>query len=397
MPSGTASQSIAPADGASPPGVGGLRQTLGMTNSTTADAASSAVRVTRLAAQGLDEGFASPAQVIDRLVCVQAQDLAAAKWVLGARIPGSSEALIDEAIDGAELLRSWPMRGTLHFVSPELYRPILRLTAQRVLQRATTVHRREGIDDEVVARARTVTVAELEGGRSATREELQAAWDGAGIPIEGQRGYHLLWRLANEGLLCCGPIETRARQRFALLDEWSPAAPGPVVDEEEALARFFLGYARGHGPVTVRDFAWWGGLTMAQARAGLAAAGDAVAAFDAERFVAADAPAAPTAPTGRHVLAPFDEYFLGYGDRSAFCSAADALRVVPGKNGLFLPLLVADGEVVGTWKRRPPRRGAVGVEVTAFEAMPPLDEFRAAFERWAAFWSLTLDEVALAD
>jgi len=367
-----------------------------MTTSPTVDASPSAVRAARLAAQGLDDGFASPAEVVDRLVCVQAQDLAAAKWVLGARIPGSSEARIDEAIDRAELLRSWPMRGTLHFVSPELYRPILRLTAERVLQRATTIHRREGLDDEVVARARAVAVAELEGGGSATREELQAAWNRAGIPIEGQRGYHLLWRLANEGLLCCGPIETRARQRFALLDEWSPAAPGPALDDEEALARFFVGYARGHGPVTVRDFAWWGGLTMAQARTGLAAAGDAVIAFDAERYVAADAAPASTVPTGRQVLAPFDEYFLGYGDRSAFCSEADALRVVPGKNGLFLPLLIADGEVVGTWKRRPPRRGAVGIDVAAFDAMPSLDEFRPAFERWAAFWSLTLDEVVLA-
>jgi len=365
-----------------------------MTTSPAADAATAAVRATRLAAQGLDDGFGTPAEALERLVCVQAQDLAAAKWVLGARIPGSDEAMIDGAIDRAELLRSWPMRGTLHFVAPELYRPILRLTAERVLQRATTIHRREGLDDDVAVRARAVAVAELEGGRSATREQLQAAWERAGIPIEGQRGYHLLWRLANEGLLCCGPIETRARQRFALLDEWSPAAPGPAVDDEEALARFFVGYARGHGPVSVRDFAWWGGLTMAQARTGLAAAGDEVAAFDAERYVAADAAPAPAAPTGRLVLAPFDEYFLGYGDRSAFCSEADALRVVPGKNGLFLPLLVADGEVVGTWKRRPPRRGGVGIDVTAFDAMPPLDEFRPAFERWAAFWSLTLDEVA---
>ncbi|MFK4729389.1 winged helix DNA-binding domain-containing protein [Agromyces mediolanus] len=364
-----------------------------MTTPPAADAATRAVRASRLAAQGLDEGFPSPAAAIDRLVCVQAQDLAAAKWVLGARVPGSDEEAIDAAIDAGQLLRSWPMRGTLHFVAPQLFRPILQLTAERVLQRAATIHRREGIDDEVAARARTVAVAELEGGRSATREELQAAWERAGIPIEGQRGYHLLWRLANEGLLCCGPIETRARQRFALLDEWSPAAPGSALDDEEALARFFLGYARGHGPVSVRDFAWWGGLTMAQARTGVAAAGDTVTAFDGERFVAADAAPVPDAPAGRQVLAPFDEYFLGYGDRSAFCTEADALRVVPGKNGLFLPLLIADGEVVGTWKRRPPRRGAVGIEVTAFDAMPALDEFRPAFERWASFWSLELAEL----
>ncbi|MGI9825154.1 winged helix DNA-binding domain-containing protein [Agromyces sp. Marseille-Q5079] len=363
-----------------------------MTTDVTIDAVG-ALRAARLAAQGLSHGFASPVEAVGRLVCVQAQDLAAAKWVLGARVPDAREATIDAAVDAGALLRSWPMRGTLHFVAPPMLRPILRLTSARLMQRAARTHREEGIDDDVHAAARRVAVGLLEGGRSATRDELQAAWADAGIPIEGQRGYHLIWRLAHEGLLCCGPVDTRARQRFVLLDEWSPRASDEPEDDDEVLGRLFAGYARGHGPVSVRDFAWWTGLTLTSARTALAAAGDAVAPFDDERYVAVDArPAGP--PDGRLALAPFDEYFLGYGDRTAFCSVDDAARVVPGKNGLFLPILVADGEVVGTWRRSPERRGVTDVEVTAFRGGDPAEQFRPALERWAAFWSTRLGELS---
>ncbi|GAA1843253.1 winged helix DNA-binding domain-containing protein [Agromyces salentinus] len=351
------------------------------------------MRRSRLAAHGFDGGFASPQAALDRLLCVQAQDLAAAKWVLGARVPGSDEAMIDAAIDDASLLRSWPMRGTLHFVVPGLLRPILRLTAARLMQRAAKGHRDEGIDDEVHAAARRVAVGELEGGHSITRDGLQAAWSRAGIPTEGQRGYHLIWRLANEGLLCCGPVDTRARQRFVLLDEWSPAS-SDEPDDEQTLALLFAGYARGHGPVSVRDFAWWTGLTLTSARTALAAAGDSVAAYDEERYVAVDAPPPLAADRStRLALAPFDEYFLGYGDRTAVCSADDAARVVPGKNGLFLPILVADGEVVGTWRRSPERRGATPIEVSSFGPADVGEQFRPAFERWGAFWSTRVGEV----
>ena len=364
-----------------------------MTTDVSSDATTRVLRAARLAAHGFDGGFASPERAIDRLVCVQAQDLAAAKWVLGARVPSADEAAIDAAIDAGRLLRTWPMRGTLHFVAPSLLRPILRLTAARLMQRAAKVHREEGIDDEVHSAARRVAVRELEGGRTATRDELQAAWAAAGIPIEGQRGYHLIWRLAHEGLLCCGPVDTRARQRFVLLDEWSPRGAGEP-DGDETLAALFAGYARGHGPVSVRDFAWWTGLTLTTARTALAAAGDAVAPYDDERYVAVDAsPTERTEPFGRLALAPFDEYFLGYGDRTAFCSPDDAARVVPGKNGLFLPILVADGEVVGTWRRSPERRGVTPIELTTFRDDDRVDEFRPALDRWAAFWSTRVGEV----
>ena len=117
----------------------------------------------------------------------------------------------------------------------------------------------------------------------------------------------------------------------------------------------------------MRDFAWWSGLTLTDARMAHAAVGDAVTAFDAERYVAADAgwPADPAAAapraTGKLALAAFDEYFLGYTDRTAVCDPEFAGRVIPGGNGVFQPILVSGGRVVGTWKRKPGGRAGAGI------------------------------------
>jgi hypothetical protein len=53
---------------------------------------------------------------------------------------------------------------------------------------------------------------------------------------------------------------------------------------------------------------------------------------------------------------------LGYADRSAVLDPAHADRVAPGANGLFRPVVVAGGRVVGTWRATPNGPGPVAVE-----------------------------------
>ena len=353
------------------------------------------LRAARLESHGLRDGLPSITAAVRRLGAVQAQDFVAAKWVLGARVPGSVAGDVDAAIEAREVVRSWPMRGTLHVLPTETLRPILAITAPRVLQRAATTHRRLELDAAVYRRARSVAEREL-AGRSLSREELLGAWESAGISAAGQRGYHLIWWLAQDAVLCCGPVEGRG-QRFVLLDEWAPAT-GEQPGREQTLARLFASYAAGHGPVTVRDFAWWTGVTLGDARTALAAAGDAVVPFDDELYVAADAgwaadpdAAAPRA-AGRLALAPFDEYFLGYVDRSPVCDPGHAPRVVPASNGVFQPILVAAGVVEGVWKVAR-ARGAASVTLHGFEHDLDPSRYRTALGRWARFQGESLAAV----
>lgn len=352
------------------------------------------VRAARLESHGLVHGFTSVAGAVRRLGAVQAQDFAASKWVVGARVPGSVAADVDAAIESREVLRSWPLRGTLHLVPAESLRDIIAVTGPRLLQQSVTRHRELGLDQQIYTTARGVAERGLEGGRSLSRDELQTAWQAAGIETTGQRGYHLIWWLAQDAVLCGGPVEGRG-QRFVLLDEWSPRVETPL-DRDETVARLLVAYLTGHGPATVRDFAWWSGLTLTDVRAAVADAGDAVAAFDDERLVAADgaAAAAPPAPraAGRHVLAAFDEYFLGYRDRDPVCDPAHAGRVVPGSNGVFQPTLVQSGRVVGLW-RPTVRARATSVTLDPFDGELDPAPFTPRLRQWARFWGRQLGEV----
>lgn len=350
------------------------------------------VRAARLDSHGLrgGRGLATISEAVQRLGAVQAQDFVASKWVVGARVPGAVDADVDAAISSREIVRSWPLRGTLHLVPAATLRPILAITSPRELSRAAKRHRDLEIDDEVYAQARDIAERELSGGRSLSRDELFAAWQRAGIATAAQRGYHLIWRLALQAVLCAGPVEGRG-QRFVLLDEWIPAALTDSV-RDETLAGLLAAYLGGHGPATLRDFAWWSGLTLGDARTALAAARDEVVGFDDERLVTAAHAASTGSSSARSAglaLAAFDEYFLGYTDRSVVCDPRHAERVIPGSNGVFQPILVSNGRVEGVWKTKLARGGA-SVTLDPFE--PPVDPARYAtsLAKWARFRGLDL-------
>jgi hypothetical protein len=286
------------------------------------------------------------------MLAMQAQDFAGAKWSVGLRLPGATDADVERAMAQGEIVRSWPMRGTLHLVAPEDLRWMLAVTAPRILARTARIHHALGLTAAQCERAREVAVAALAGAQALTRKELQAQFARAGISQEGQRGYHLLWYLAQTGTLCFGP--TRGKQQtFVLLAEWVAAAP--AVAPSAALAEFARRYFHGHGPATVADFAWWASLSLTQARAGVAAAGASLHALTLEGvtyYLSHETASAPELPPGTtHALPGFDEYLLGYKDRSAALSPTHKDAVAPGGNGVFRPTLLANGAVVGTWKR----------------------------------------------
>ena len=138
---------------------------------------------------------------------------------------------------------------------------------------AGAARRREylGLSAGVADRAVEVLGAALAGGGRMTRAECMTTLADAGVPVTGQLGYHLLWYASQCGVTCIGP-NVGKEQTFVLLDEWAPDQVR--LDREEALATIALRYFRSHGPTTRQDFAGWTGLTMADAKAGIAGAGD---------------------------------------------------------------------------------------------------------------------------
>src|SRR5215213_6614289 len=210
--------------------------------------------------------FKNPADVVRWFGAVQAQDYLGSLWALGLRLPGAREAEVERAVADRSIIRTWPLRGTLHFVAAEDVHWMLELSGARTVARAASRYRQLGLDEATFAKSRRVIVRALEGGGRLTRPELAAALERSGIATDGQRLIHLLNRSALEGLTCYAA--RRGKQfTFALLDEWAPS--GKSLTRDEALAELAGRYFESHGPSTLQDFVWGSGLTSVDARAGL--------------------------------------------------------------------------------------------------------------------------------
>jgi hypothetical protein len=295
--------------------------------------------------------FAHPSEVVAWLGAVQAQDYLGALWAVGLRTPGATEQAIEQALAEKTIVRTWPMRGTIHFVAAADVRWMLELLAPRVVQRTRSRRAELGLDETVIAASADVLSRELQGGKQLPRNAIYKLLEQANIATDSSRGLHILGRLAHDRLLCYG-ARAGKQPTFALLDEWAPQARS--LPHDEALATLAQRYFTGHGPATVQDFMWWSGLTTKEAKAGLAAIEGQLGrkSIDGqEYYFAKDLPEASADPHNAFLLPPFDEFLVAYRDRSAALDPAYNNLIVPGGNGIFNPIIVIGGRVVGTWKR----------------------------------------------
>ena len=121
------------------------------------------------------------------LTAVQSQDYAGAKWALGQRSRGVTDAALDRLFDEGAILRTHVMRPTWHFVLPEDIRWLLELTGRRVRQGLVARYRELELDENVVARSSAAFGAALEGGRHLIRAELGEVLRVTGVAPDGQR------------------------------------------------------------------------------------------------------------------------------------------------------------------------------------------------------------------
>jgi len=338
-----------------------------------------------------------PQAVVRWMGAMQAQDYQQAVWAIGLRTQAGTLSAVEQAIADRMILQTWPMRGTIHFVVAENAKWMLELSAPRSLTADRLRLRQLELDERILARCSDLFHAALQGGKRLTRAGMMQLLADAQISPAGQRGYHILWYLAQTGLICFGPMQGK-EQTFVLLNEWVPDAR--QLSREEALAELAGRYFASHGPATLDDFARWAGLTLTDARSGLELAKPVLASEkqDARTFwFSINAPDMPTHdPSSLYLLPGFDEYLLGYKDRNDMLAAEHANRIVPGGNGIFLPMIVVGGQIVGTWKRT---RKKKGLEITLLPFISPsvsqAQMMDQAAERYSAFLGLRLASLVI--
>ena len=288
----------------------------------------------RLRAQLLTRRRArSVPEVVRHLLAVQAQDGRGARLAIRARAIGPAAVDIDDALDRRELVVSWLNRGTLHLVATEDYWRLHDLTTPQLAAGSARRLRQEGVSGAQAERGIDAVLAAVKDGPR-TRAQLRDCLDDAGIPTAGQALVHILVAATLRGHIVRGPM-VGGEQAFVSVCGWL-GPPPPPVDRSEALVWLAGRYLAGHTPASAADLAKWAGITLGDARLGLAAA---------------PVPGShPSEPRGRRpeprLLGPFDPLLLGWATRTPFVGHHGSVVTT---NGVFRPVALVGGRVVGTW------------------------------------------------
>lgn len=362
----------------------------------------------RLLAQGLlarvsDDprpGFESVHAAARMFGAHQGQDLAGVIASLALRTSGQVQDVTD-AFSSGQIVRGYPMRGTVFATASEDLRWMTQLCAAPAIRAAQKRRPALGLDESHVAKATDILLAltrdrSVPGhGEGVPRKVLFDAWNAGGVDPTGGRGYHLLVHLISTGTALYGPW-TGTDTAVVDASQWLPVDSG--LDERfdddrvAATAELLRRYLISHGPATLRDFAWWTKLPLGAARAALPLIEDtletcAVPGTDEPAYLRPglrDDFALWEKDAMKELLLPgFDELVLGYPDRLALMDSGDHAALVPGNNGVFKRAAIRRGRVVGTWTRT----GPVGRRRMAFTPLKPVSDaqLKRFDDRFAAF------------
>lgn len=329
--------------------------------------------------------FTRPEEIARWFGAMQAQDYAMAKWALGVRLPGATAAGVEEALADGRILRTHVMRPTWHFVAAADFRWLVALSAPQLRSTSAGTMRSFGLDAQICRKSGDLIARMLEGGRHLTRREIMAELKNSGIDSDNYRASYLMFAAEIDGLVCSGAARGRD-QTYALLDERVP--PGDDLSRDEALARLTKRYFTSHAPATLKDFVWWSGLPVKDARKGLAIIEPRIKTeeIDGQIYYLPKDFMIPQAPIDSVYLLPaFDEFMVAYKDRSAALDQAKTKEAITG-NGIFKPVIVANGKIAGVWKRAF-KKDAVVVEKTLFDGSGDFETavFESKAREYAAF------------
>ena len=199
--------------------------------------------------------FEKPDDIVRWMGTVQAQDFLGSLWAIGIRVKNAKETDIEHAIADKTIVRTWLLRGTLHFVAVEDIKWILDLVALKIIaSNANLLETNFKLDDNEFKRIKKVIVSKLEGGHSLTRNKIYSELEKTSISTSSLRGLHILHRLALEGLICFGSRECK-QQTFVLRDEW--LSKNKSMGHDKAFGELARRYFTSHGPAIIQDFKWW--------------------------------------------------------------------------------------------------------------------------------------------
>ena len=254
---------------------------------------------------------------------------------------------------------------------------MLELTAARVHQALGHTYRQFELDTAFRVRATNIFERALRDGQCLTRAQLGKELAREGIPAKGVRLALVTIHAELEQVISSGPRQGR-EFTYSLLPL---RVSHPVrLSRDEAIAELALRYFRSHGPATLRDFSWWSGLTMSDAKRSMDInKGRSAVINDLTYWSTGNTRAMRTRRRGVHLLPIYDEYLVAYRD----------LQAVPRKGasrGILPQALVVRGQITGTWKNVSKNERSI-VEVIADSRLTELErqDLAEAVTRYGRF------------
>ena len=324
--------------------------------------------------------------MVEWMGAMQGQEYAQTKWALGLRLPHLTDKDVEKELNDGKILRTHLLRPTWHFVSAKDIRWLLKLTAPRVHAACAYMYRQVELGSKIFNRCNDVIVKSLEGGKQLTRDELNELFRKHKIIASGHRLSYIMMNAELEGIICSGA--RRGNQfTYALLDE--RVKPKKGLEKDYALAELTQRYFTSRGPATVNDFSTWSGLTVTDCKKGIQMLSHSMTKEIIDKkvyFLSKDFKTQESPAHKIHLLSTYDEFIMGYKDRSA---------IMPLKNRKtvrFDSVIVLDGIVIGSWKRAI-SKNEIDLEYAFFAPMtkPQRKLFDEGLDRFAEFMDLKVN------
>ena len=327
--------------------------------------------------------FTAPHDVVAWMGAMQAQEYRMMRWAVGMRTRKPSARAFERDYNEGRIVRGHLFRTTWQLVAGGDWRWMLDLCRTNALRGMAGWMKSNGIS---IPRAEQDAIQQLfcdylGSHRIARKADFAAALSDRGIAMEDHRlSYHI--RLAEySGLLCSGDLFPM-KHSYALVSDKLPAqSPLP---REEALALLARKYFRSHGPATLEDFVWWCGLNINDCRMGMSAIqGELIGErWKGQTFYRHRDSRTRGFRRGTLTLLPsYDEYLIGYKSRHLALHPDHSHRA-HNNRGIFWPVILLDGEVIGNWSAA---GGRVGTHIFHPEARIDPEALDAQIQAFLAY------------
>ena len=169
---------------------------------------------------------------------------------LGLRLPNSTDLEVEQAIADKTIVRTWALRGTLHFVAAADLRWLLALIAPRIIAHNASMYRKLELDERTLARSNAALAKALRGGKQLNRTQLLASLEKSGISTKGLRAVHMLQRASLDALIC-QTVTVRGNPTYIGFDQLKTRVK---MRRSQALAELATRYFASRSPATLQDF-----------------------------------------------------------------------------------------------------------------------------------------------